>query len=229
MKKTLHLLATLGLALFLVGCRPAIEVSASAESITPTVTAPPDSAFVVEYRSPDAICFCEEDAEQEVADAVNRQLLLIPRWIREAFVRSGWEMSVVGYDIATVDYEGVFEPGKVFGSTSYTNHHIKILNTLRAAANSPIHEMGHWLDHYTQYPTLNDPQFQTIYEEEGELYRSTFGPECSWGVQEFFAEGFWCYWRSPTLLRRTCPMFYEYMSTKLSEAQDVYMARNIVR
>lgn len=201
------------------------------ETFTVASSTPPDSPSAVETQSllTDDICYGEEGTDGTVVSAVNRQLLLVPRWLREAFVQSGWSMSVVGYDIATEDYPGEFEAGTVFGSTSYSNRHIKILNTIRAASNSPIHEMGHWLDCYTQYPTLNDEDYQRIFEEENGAYRNSFGPECSWGPQEFFAEGFWCYWRSPGLLRRTCPKFYSFMENTLLVAQSNYKSVNSVK
>lgn len=169
--------------------------------------------------SEDSICTGEEGADASVVDAANLKLLILPRWLRQTFLASGWTMVVVPYDIADQDYAGEFDTGTVLGSTSYKFHVIKIQNTKGAAAYSPIHEMGHWLDAYTGYPTLTDPEYAVIYEEESEQYRGTFGPTCSWGYPEFFAEGFWCYWHSPNALRRACPAFCTYLESKLNEAE----------
>ena len=93
------------------------------------------------------------------------------------------------------------------------------IDDMRAAANYPIHEMGHWLDNYMGHPTLNDSNFAAVYEREQQAYKDTFGPTCSWGVSEFFAEGFWCYWKSPRALSRACPEFYTYLENLLSDAE----------
>ncbi len=204
------------------GCRTANPATEQQDWSVPYAVEESRSPELIQRPDPDTICGGEERVNQEVVDAVNRQLLQLPRWLRQAFLKSGWSMTVVSYDIATVDYASEFEPGTVFGSTSYKAHSIKILNTMRAAANSPLHEMGHWLDSYSQYPTLNDEVYQKIYDAEGEQYRATFGPGCSWDAQEFFAEGFRCYWRSPMLLSKTCPQFYSYLESVLLEAQLTY-------
>ncbi|WP_289743566.1 hypothetical protein [uncultured Duncaniella sp.] len=167
----------------------------------------------------ETLCVAEEGADAAVASAVNNTLLLLPRWVRQAFGLSGWSMKVVPYDIASADYADRFEAGNVLGSTAYKDRVIKIQNDMRAAANYPIHEMGHWLDNYMGHPTLNDSNFAAIYELEQQAYKDTFGPTCSWGVSEFFAEGFWCYWKSPRALSRACPEFYAYLENLLSDAE----------
>lgn len=186
----------------------------------------PDSPYAVAETilpaiEPDHLCSAQENASQDIAEAVNSQLLITPRWLRVAFCESGWKMQVVPYDIATEDYPGEFLPGDVLASTSYRDSLIKVLNQRQAAATAPVHELGHWLDSMLGYPTLNDEEYQRIYEEEGQAYRDAYGPACSWNSQEFFAEGFWCYWKSPSSLRRNCPLFYNYLTRCLNEVKNL--------
>lgn len=214
-----YLMLTVLLLLLLSGCQ-----SHSEHPEGPLIAAT-DSPYAVRIEDPPAvvdanlICTAQEGASQEIADAVNTQLLSTPRWLREFFIKSGWSMQIVPYDIATEDYSDKFEPGSVLASTAYKAKIIKVLNERNAAANAPIHELGHWLDSVSGYPTLNDTEYQRIYEAEGQSYRNTFGPSCSWDSQEFFAEGFWCYWKSPSSLRKSCPQFYEYLENCLLEVQ----------
>lgn len=190
---------------------------------------PVDAPFAVTplLVTADRVCYGEEGTDSSVVMSVNTSLLTLPRWIREAFLTSGWEMCVVPYDIATEDYDDQFEEGQVYGSTSYKNHTIKILNDIKAAANSPIHEFGHWLDAQLGYSSLYSDDFLQLYEDEGELYRSTFGPTCSWDAHEFIAEGFWCYWKSPRALSRACPGFYSFIETSLDSLKEVYIAEPV--
>lgn len=215
-----YLMLTILLLLLLPGCQ------SHPEHLESPLVAATDSPYAVRIEDHTAvvdanlICTAQEGASQEIADAVNTQLLSTPRWLREFFIKSGWSMQVVPYDIATEDYPDKFEPGAVLASTAYKAKLIKVLNERNAAANAPIHELGHWLDSILGYPTLNDVEYQRIYEAEGQSYRNTFGPSCSWDNQEFFAEGFWCYWKSPSSLRKACPQFYGYLKDCLLEVQE---------
>lgn len=176
----------------------------------------PDTPYAVEQPivgEVDALC----QGYSKVVNDVNFSLLTLPRWIRSAFRNSGWQLKVVDYDLATVDYEGEFAEGDVLGSTAYRDREIRILDEPKAAINAPIHEFGHWLDWYLGYPTMSDEEYLLIYNEEQEQYRSSFGPTCSWSEQEFFAEGFWCYWKSPESLKKVCPQFHGYLANKLAE------------
>lgn len=172
---------------------PNIEGSSISEEVPQEPVTPTDSApFAVDQSavSADAICVGEEGTDSEVVDSVNKALLATPRWLRNMFVNSGWEMKVVNYDIATVDYDGKFDEGMVYGSTSYLNRTIKILNDMKASANSPIHEFGHWFDSRLGYPSFYSEGFKSIYEAESDSYKEAFGPTCSWDRHEFLAEGF---------------------------------------
>ena len=60
----------------------------------------------------ETLCVAEEGADAAVASAVNNTLLLLPRWVRQAFGLSGWSMKVVPYDIASADYADRFEIGR---------------------------------------------------------------------------------------------------------------------
>lgn len=187
------------------------------EPIYDEVVIPETSYFLIVDDT--KLCYGEEDTDPLVCEAVNNTLLQVPRWIRQAFIKSGWEMKVVAYDIATEDYGDTHNAGAVRGSTSYKSKVVKIQNTMLAAASTPIHELGHWLDAYCGYVTFYDETFASIWEEEGEVYKNTFGPSCAWSAQEFFAEGFWCYWRSPSSLKEACPRFYCYLEQQLVVAE----------
>lgn len=173
-------------------------------------------ASVTKTISPDSLC----QGDSEVAGAVNQTLLTLPRWIRQAFTDSGWEMLVVDYDLATVDYAGQFQEGDVLGSTAYKDRQVRILDNAKAAINSPIHEFGHWLDWLVGSPSMYDNLYLDIYASEAESYREAFSPVCTWNEQEFFAEGFWCYWKSPEMLKKVCPKFHSFLSDLLREAKE---------
>lgn len=178
----------------------------------------PDSPYasVARDAQPDDLC----QGDSEVADAVNQTLLTLPRWIRQAFIDSGWEMLVVDYDLATVDYAGQFKEGDVLASTAYKDRQVRILDNTKAAINSPVHEFGHWVDWLVGFPSMYDKVYLDIYAGEAEDYREAFSPVCAWNEQEFFAEGFWCYWKSPEMLKKVCPEFHSFLSDLLKEARE---------
>ncbi len=171
----------------------------------------------------DGICFTEKGADKSNASIVNKRLLAVPRWLRQAFVEDGWRIGVVSYDIAMKDYGETHEEGTVLGSTAYGEKMIKILNTSRAATYSPVHEFGHWLDAFVGFPTLNSKIFNKVWEEEGETYFQSYGPQCEWNIHEFFAEGFCIYWSSPVSLQKNCPQFYNFLKEVLERAEVKYL------
>lgn len=205
------------------GVSTAVEVTDSGDEVE-EVEPPEDAPFAWDPPEVDitSLCYGEEGTDTSVVDAVNTTLLTLPRWIRGAFLDSGWSMCVVPYDIATSDYGEQYKEGLVYGSTSYKHGIIKIQNDLRAAANAPIHELGHWLDSQLGYPTLYSEEFLQIFDDEGELYRSGFSPTCNWDAQEFLAEGFWCYWKSPRLLQKTCPSLHSFIESCLDTLEGQY-------
>ncbi len=217
---------------FLCTCSCAV-LSVQLESVeTTTAVATLNNGIAIQSSSPyavepldysvDALC----QGPEEMSNRVNTSLLVLPRWIRLGFQDSQWSISVVDYDIATEDYEGKFMAGDVLGSTEYKERRIKILNDYKAAVNAPIHEMGHWFDWYIGFPSINSEDYLQIYEQEEQLYKDTFGPTCSWDEHEFFAEGFWCYWRSPEALKKACPEFYSYLTDQLDTAKISYTAQS---
>lgn len=209
-KKRSFLVLSLSLfCLLLAGC----SQDASTQDDTDQQVDTPYTSEASEDVSVDALCQGEDD----VVESVNFTLLTLPRWVRTAFKDSGWSILVVDYDIAEVDYEGAFTAGDVLGSTAYKDREIRILDEPKAAVNAPIHEFGHWLDWVLGYPTMSDEEYLSIYEEEQDDYKTNFGPSCSWNEQEFFAEGFWCYWKSPEALKKICPKFHQYLTVNLNE------------
>lgn len=210
---------------------PGVHAESGQVEIMPTeeIAPPEDVPFALDVPEVDAtsLCYGEEGTDSTVVDAVNTTLLVLPRWVRSAFLDSGWTMCVVSYDIAVEDYGEQYKEGLVYGSTSYKYRVIKIQNELRAAANAPIHEFGHWLDAQLGYPSLYSEEFLQIFEEEGELYRSSFSPTCNWDAQEFLAEGFWCYWKSPRLLRKSCPSFHSFIESCLDSLSEGYNTEQV--
>lgn len=205
----------LALALMLlVTSSCAVQVDVPSEETPPSNL--PYSLMEPIQMDVDALC----QGEGKVVDSVNFTLLTLPRWIRKSFQDTGWSIMVVDYDLATVDYAGYFAPGDVLGSTIYKDREIRILNEPKASVNAPIHEFGHWLDWILGYPTMSGEEYLRIYEEEQDAYMTHFGPACSWNEQEFLAEGFWCYWKSPEALRKVCPQLYQYLNDNLNMLKE---------
>lgn len=186
-------------------------------TIIPGVEASPDL-----YKDCDNLCTAEEGADIQNAVQVNKVLLAIPRWIRTAFLDLGWKMVVVPYDIATADYSDQYPAHTVRGSTVYREKTIKIQNE-NSASVSAIHEMGHWLDSFNLYPTLNDDDLIQIIKEERDSYNSVIGSAGSTEM-EFFAEAFSVYWKSPKLLYKAAPKFYKYLNALLKKDKENYLA-----
>lgn len=149
---------------------------------------------------------------KNIVDLVNKQLLLIPSDLLEDFSRSGWSMIATEEDLNDKFYEGEFDA--VYGSTSYDNHEVSIANSVEAATDAPLHEFGHWLDWYLNYPS-GSALFQSIYEEENKQFYSRFGLHMHWDEKEFFAEGFDKFFTDRLKLETASPKLYSYMADTL--------------
>lgn len=164
----------------------------------------------VSYEVPDFPDLCKGDgANKGIIDTVNKQLLLIPEKYRDLFQSSGWTMVATNEDLNEKFYDGVFN--SVYGSTSYDTHIVYIQNNMNAAEDASLHEFGHWLDWYANYPSQNDV-FKEIYDSENQDFYKEFDLSMHWDEKEFFAEGFDRFYTDRLKMETVAPKLYSYMA-----------------
>ena len=155
-----------------------------------------------------------DGVNQGIVQEVNKQLLIVPEDMRELFVNSGWSIIATSVDLNKEYYDGEFS--SVLGSTSYKKSEISISNSLEAADDATLHEFGHWVDWYLNFPS-NSEVLKKIYNEEQETFYSKFNLSMHWDEKEFFAEGFNRFYTDRMRLERVAPKLYAYMSSALHD------------
>ena len=164
---------------------------------------------VIESESITSCSICENDGVDEYwVDCVNQQMNLLPDFLLQKFVNSGWHMDVTSKNLDETYYGGQF--GSVMGCTSYDEQVIHIEDRDNAVKEAPIHEFGHWLDYINGFVT-NSNEFMDIYYAETDAFKSAFHVTFYYNNKELFAEGFWKYYTDANTLQSCCPRLYTFI------------------
>lgn len=214
-KKTLALLLILSVVSFMTGCHKMPELKESSDSAAPaakitaketsdtnqTADGDPNAVFLIQ---------CKKDGKVDdtFADIINQQLSLLPENLQSAFVQDGWSVYVTDKDIAQTYYKGEFD--HVMATTNYEELRILIESRQDAAYESPIHEVGHWMDYYLDFPSTTD-EFAAIYDSDKSSFITAYHSQCIDNELEFFAEGFWQYIVDPDRLLKETPGLYRFI------------------
>jgi hypothetical protein len=149
------------------------------------------SAAAVSTGQPSVAGIAESKAgaSQDWINKANQRLALVPENIKNSFVNNGWHIYVTSENIAQTYFGGAYS--SVRGATSTDGRFIVVETRSEAVQTAPIHEMGHYLDCVTGWPSTSS-EFAEIYNEEVGTFKSRISNSGSVrNQQEFFAEVFY--------------------------------------
>jgi uncharacterized protein YraI len=128
-------------------------------------------------------------AGQDWVNKANQRLALVPENIKASFVNNGWHLYVTGENIAQTYFGGAYS--SVRGATSTDGKFIVVETRSEAVKTAPIHELGHYLDCTTGWPSTT-AEFTDIYNAEIGTFKSQItNAGAVRNQQEFFAEIFY--------------------------------------
>lgn len=163
------------------------------------------------------LCGRDGDVDEYCVALVNHELSKLDSRVINAFVNSGWKIEVTDIDIDQVYYNGRFTPiyGGVYASTSYKEKRI-IVSNYAEATHSTIHEIGHWMDWYSNYASQTE-EFQNIYKEETEMFKSAYNIRNHYDDREMFADGYDRYFQDHERLASASPKLCAYLDKVIQE------------
>ena len=97
-------------------------------------------------------------------DVVDDQLAVLPKHILNDFENTDWTITLTSNDIATTYSSDGDKKNSVKGITEYDFHKIYIQLDKESIYDTPLHEMGHWIDNYYGNLSKKD-NFQEIYKK----------------------------------------------------------------
>jgi hypothetical protein len=122
---------------------------------------------------------------------VDKQLNKLPDKVVKKFKSSGWTIAVTDKNLAKTYFNGVYS--SVRGVTIYSQKTILIEDRDAAVDNSPLHEMGHYVDFISGMASKTS-EFKSIYKEECNTFKKNIPNASSVRDEmEFFATIF-CYY-----------------------------------
>lgn len=214
-KKTLLLLLILSIVSSAIGCHkiPDKEGSSDSAALAAKITAKerPDTNQTAHSASNAVFLIqCQKDGNVNdiFVDIVNQQISLLPENLQSAFVQDGWSIYVTDKDIAQTYYKGEYD--QVMATTNYEELRILIESRQDAVYESPIHEVGHWVDYYLDFPSTTE-EFAAIYDSDKSMFINAYHSQCINDELEFFAEGFWQYTINPNQLQNVSPKLYQFI------------------
>ena len=127
-----------------------------------------------------------DGVDQYYINRVNSYLAYVPENVKVHFTNNGWHIYVTQMNLASTYFP---QYNSVQGCTMYGEARIYIEDR-DSAVSSVVHEMGHYIDHVTGYPSLS-AEFADIYNAEVATFKAGIPNSSSVRDQmEFFAETF---------------------------------------
>lgn len=151
----------------------------------------------------------EEGVNEELVSLVKKNAGLVPKGILDLFQQKEWSVKIVSGLGPRFGYKSIL------GLTKYDHETLYIDNRMKAA-DTIIHEMGHFYDAYgwkDNDRVSDEDDFVAIFEAEAPAFRgywSTDKANTATSV-EYFAETFAAYILDPASLEAACPQTYAYM------------------
>ncbi len=130
-----------------------------------------------------------ENIPTENIKAVENEISRLPKKIIDAFYKTNWSISITNEDISKKYFNGVYN--NVRGVTVTGSKMIIIQNKINSIQASVIHEYGHYLDWYSNFPSSSQ-EFKKIYNEEVSTFKAQIpNASCVSNEREFFAHAFY--------------------------------------
>lgn len=151
-------------------------------------------------------------AYQKDVRALKEQISMLPEWVMNAYQKEGNRVYLSGVPLDRIAQNE--EENKItLGLHQRRNNGSKIwvLNTAQGIEKAPLHEFGHFIDHYF-WKTSDRADFQECYEHEKDIFFGLDGNEHHISnPAEFFAESVSWYIKNPEMLQEFCPQTYDYI------------------
>lgn len=113
----------------------------------------------------------------------------LPKNIVESFYKEKWSIQITNENLSKKFFNGAYKT--VIGVTITASKQIYIQNNKNSIERSLIHEFGHYLDWYSNYPS-NNLEFKQIYNKEVKAFKSRItNSSCVSNEKEFFAHIFY--------------------------------------
>ena len=180
--------------------RKAINVSLQSKKYTDTI-----NEIVQEWESQNL------NISSETCDD---QLAVLPKYILNDFENTDWTITLTSNDIATTYSFDGDKKNSVKGITEYDFHKIYIQLDKESIYDTPLHEMGHWIDNYYGNLSKKD-DFQEIYKKDGWHFKYDFYNISEFSQEEMFAEAIYIFYNEPNHLKEKCPNTYKYVKNFL--------------
>ena len=144
----------------------------------------------------DQLITSEGGVSSEDVNSLSQVVAKVDSKVLQAMVNTNWQICLTGSDIASSYTNGEWG-SKIRGITIYDLRTIYI--EPRAILDTPIHEIGHFILWYLDFPVDSD-EFYDIYYDEVETFKSRIiNPGCVSSVDEFFCESFYYMYEDSSL------------------------------
>ncbi len=137
-----------------------------------------------------------ENATSSILKTAESEISRLPQNVLNSFINDGWTINITNDNIASKYFGGSYS--NVMGATKMDSKQIIIQNKKSCVQASIIHEMGHFIDNYFDYPSLSD-EFWEIYNSEIDTFRSRIPNSSAIRDElEFFAHTFYYSVKDPS-------------------------------
>lgn len=137
-----------------------------------------------------------ENATSDILKTAESEISRLPQNVLNSFINDGWTINITNDNIASKYFGGSYS--NVMGATKMDAKQIIIQNKKSCVQASIIHEMGHFIDNYFDYPSLSD-EFWEIYNSEIDTFRSRIPNSSAIRDElEFFAHTFYYSVKDPS-------------------------------
>lgn len=175
---------------------------------------------ILTYAYDSRIPIIEDGSSITYTWAVERALSLLPEELQEIFLDSDWEIHMTDMDLNRAYFNEEYT--SVSGMTSYRQKRIYISDDYTSAVTAPFHEIGHWVDWASGYPSKSE-EFQEIYQDVKEK-RQQEKPTLALDTEaEIYADAVSEYYTDPESLKDGYPELYDYIDVNV---QELYAQKN---
>lgn len=151
-------------------------------------------------------------ASTDEIEQLQKEISKVPEWISQRFIDCGGVIYLSERPLSDV-FSDLDPKDGAIGVFSPTNKAIWIYNSETSIEDATIHEYGHFLDSSLDRVSKSE-DFQACYEMEKQAFllidQNKYHIE---SAQEYFAETFELFIKSPRKLKRSCPATYEFFKS----------------
>ncbi len=179
------------------------------EEISNSITPSYEQSQII--RSNYGFLILPEQVPLEILQTAESEINKLPPNVVNAFSSNGWTINITNENIASKYFGGAYS--NVLGATKTDSKQIIIQNKKSCVRESVVHEMGHFVDWYFDFPSLSD-EFWEIYNQEVDTFKSRISNSSSVrNEMEFFAHTFYYLIKDPS---KCTPMATQYVQNYIN-------------